>query len=81
MLLSPIGGESSLAVSMGVYYRRLRRAVSDMRWQIGLQKDISLQVRSGGVSFNQGGQSGIGDHRGGCLVKPFIQPEETIACS
>ncbi len=78
--LSPIGREDLPAASIGVYHRGHRRVMSDMRWQIGLQKDVGLQVRSGRVSLDQGGQGRVGDHRGGRLVKAFIEPEETIAC-
>ena len=50
--LSSIGREGLPAASIGVYHRGHRRVVSDMRWQIGLQKDIGLQVRSGCVSLD-----------------------------
>ena len=58
--------------STPIYYRGRRRVMPDMRRNIGLDKDVGLQVRGGGVSLEKFSQGGIGDHPGGCLIKAFI---------
>ena len=77
--LCSIVREGLPTASVCVYHRRRCRVVSDMGWKIGLEKDIGLQVRGGGVSPKKIGQGGVSDHPGGLLIKAFIWPEETIS--
>ena len=61
--------------------RRRRRVGLMVGGKSRLDKDVGLQVRGRGVPLDNVGQSRIRDHEGRGRIKPFILPEEAIACA